>query len=246
MNAALRYARSSFLSRSYYRLFPRFKFRDHYARGDCKNIEKSIFSFGQLAAPIHTDRGFSCSLRKHIRTFKRASITSENKFAWAIYFDRQNPSVGDIYRPGCLFRGNAERPESRMYIQEYRGGVGLEMDDQVIRVKRANDCPALLKSFRWKAARRRESATENGWRIQHGELSRRGIYYGTTSWHSYFSLHSYLVATTGIQLVRARRCVGIVRLIQVFDARGCSGRVHSGSNHMFDGAPFVESDRTKE
>lgn len=34
------------------------------------------------------------------------------------------------------------------------------MDDQVIRVKRANDCPALLKSFLWKAARRRESATE--------------------------------------------------------------------------------------
>lgn len=33
---------------------------------------------------------------------------------------------------------------------------------------------------------------------------------------------------TGNQLVRARRYIGIVRLIQVYGARGCSERVHSG------------------
>lgn len=45
------------------------------------------------------------------------------------------------------------------------------MDDQVIRVKRANDCPALLKSFRWSGEERRGGRArrgENG-RIQHGE-----------------------------------------------------------------------------
>lgn len=80
------------------------------------------------AAPVRSNRGF-LRLEKHIKAFKRASKERENKFARAIYFNQQNPSVGGIYRMGCLFRGNAERPESRMYIQEYRGGVGLEMDD---------------------------------------------------------------------------------------------------------------------
>lgn len=93
------------------------------------------------------------------RTGKTRYQSAERAPGAKINLHRQSISTGRIhrrwyiYRSRCLFRGNAERPESRMYIQEYRGGVSLEMDDQVIRVKRANDCPALLKSFRWKAAR---------------------------------------------------------------------------------------------
>lgn len=84
------------------------------------------------------------------------------------------------------------------------------MDDQVIRVKRANDCPALLKSFRWNGEAKRSERREAGaTRRERADpawgVSRRGIYYGTTSWHSYFSLHSYLEAATGIRLLRRAR-----------------------------------------
>lgn len=91
-----------------------------------------------------------------------------------------------------------------MYVQEYRGGVSLEMDDQVIRVKRANDCPALLKSFRWRTAGWRERDGERDGGSQHGEQTRYLLWHHFLA-YSYFSLHSYLEATAGIQLLSSLR-----------------------------------------